>query len=308
MSRSLDALRVEALAKRYGKVEALRGIDLCVQAGEIFGFLGPNGAGKSTTIRVVLDLIRPTAGRAEVFGHDCQRESVEARRYIGYLPSDPLFPTGMSANEVFDYTSEVRGEPLDRSYLAGLVERLRLDPTRRVRDLSRGNRQKVGLVQALCTQAPLLILDEPTTGLDPLIQEEVERILREVADEGRTVFFSSHILSEVQSICTRATILREGLIIDTFDLAEQRRLAPVHIDVILDHPLEDGAAPPPAVRLLKRDGAHLVFEARNGAMDAFVKWLAQYRVEHLVAGEPTLEDLFIRYYEGEPAPEGETAR
>jgi ABC-2 type transport system ATP-binding protein len=304
------ALVVEGLAKRYGRVKALRGIDLRVEPGEIFGFLGPNGAGKSTTIRIMLDLIRPTAGHVSVFGHDCQLESVEARRHIGYLPSDPLFQNSMTAHDVFAYTAHLRGASLDSAYVDQLVERLQFDPSRRVRDLSRGTRQKVGLMQALITKAPLLVLDEPTTGLDPLVQEEVERILREVAAEGRTVFFSSHILAEVEAICTRATILRAGEVIDTFDLAEQRRLAPLHVEVTLDRPLEDGAAAdaPASARLLEQDGPHLLFEVHDSGIDALVKWLAQRHVERLIARESTLEDLFIRYYEGSPAAEAHEER
>jgi ABC-2 type transport system ATP-binding protein len=296
------ALLVERLAKRYGKVEALRGIDLRVEPGEIFGFLGPNGAGKSTAIRIVLDLIRPTAGRAAVFGHDCQRNAVEARGYIGYLPSDPLFPSGMTAYEVFEYTAAIRRQSVDRSYVDQLVERLQLNPTRNVRELSRGNRQKVGVVQALMTKPPLLILDEPTTGLDPLVKEEVERVLLEVAGEGRTVFFSSHILGEVESICTRATILREGLIADTFDLAEQRRLAGLHVEVTLDGTSGSRslAGLPTSARVIERDGRRFVFETHDEGMDTLVKWLAQHTVERLIVREPTLEDLFIRYYEASP--------
>ncbi|MFN8583937.1 MAG: ATP-binding cassette domain-containing protein [Dehalococcoidia bacterium] len=304
------ALLIEGLTKRYGDVEALRGIDVRVERGEVFGFLGPNGAGKSTTIRLILDLIRPTAGRIAVFGVDCQRAAVEARRSIGYLPSDPTYPNGMTAAEVFAYAAAVRRQPLDRPYVDGLVRRLQLDPTRHVRDLSRGNRQKVGLIQALSTRAPLLILDEPTTGLDPLVQEEVEGILRDVAAEGRTVFFSSHILAEVEAICSRATILRGGLVVDTFDLAEQRRLAPLRVEVILDRPLEDAATAtlPASVRLLEHEGARLVFESHDEGMDGLVKWLARYHVERLISREPTLEDLFIRYYHAQDGaqdgPEG----
>jgi ABC-2 type transport system ATP-binding protein len=302
MSDGAPALLVEGLTKHYGRVQALQGIDLLVGTGEVFGFLGPNGAGKSTAIRIILDLIRPTLGRVAVFGHDCQRESVEARRQIGYLPSNPVFPSGMTGYEVCDYAASLRGHALDREYIEQLARRLQLDASRPVRDLSRGNRQKVGLVQALSMKPPLLILDEPTTGLDPLVQEEVERILREVAAEGRTVFFSSHILAEVEAVCSRATILREGRIVDTFDLAEQRRLAPLRVEVRLDTPPGDGlsASLPAAVRLLNQEGTHLLLETHDAAMDALIKWLARHHVARLTVREPTLEDLFIRYYERPP--------
>lgn len=295
----MDALRVERLTKHYGRVQALRGIDLQVHPGEIFGFLGPNGAGKSTAIRIAVDVIRPTSGYVEVFGIDAQRRSVEARRQLGYLPSEPAFPSGMTAAQVFDYFSAVRRQAPDRAYLAALVERLRLDTSRTVSMLSRGNRQKVGLVLALMHRAPLVILDEPTTGLDPLIQEEVEAILREVAADGRTVFFSSHILAEVESVCSRASIVRDGLIVDVFDLAEQRRLAPRLIDVtfVSAPPADAFGALPPDVRLTRQEGTLYSFEARDG-LDPLVKAIARFEVADLSVRQPSLEELFVGYYRG----------
>ena len=295
-----DALLVESLVKRYGTVQALRGIDLQVRPGEIFGFLGPNGAGKSTTIRIVLDLIRPTAGRVSVFGVDANHDSVRARRQIGYLQSDPELPTGLNAAEVFDYFAAVRGGPLDRAYLADLIERLDLDTSRNVKTLSRGNRQKVGLVLALMFKPPLVILDEPTTGLDPLVQEEVERILREVAAEGRTVFFSSHILAEVETICSRASIVRAGEIVDVFDLAEQRRLAPRLVDVTFAAPLPSDAFTvlPGSVTVTSRGERTISFQTSDG-IDWLVKQIAAYEVSDLSVRQPSLEELFVGYYRGE---------
>ncbi|MGE3960968.1 MAG: ABC transporter ATP-binding protein [Dehalococcoidia bacterium] len=295
-----DALEVESLVKHYGPVRALRGIDLQVRAGEIFGFLGPNGAGKSTAIRIVLDLIRPTAGRVSVFGIDANRDAVRARRQLGYLQSDPELPSGLTAAEVFEYFAAVRGGPLDRAYLAGLIERLDLDTSRNVRALSRGNRQKVGLVLALMFRPPLVILDEPTTGLDPLVQEEVERILREVAAEGRTVFFSSHILAEVETICSRASIVRNGEIVDVFDLAEQRRLAPRLVDVTfaVPPPADAFAALPSGVTLTGRSERTISFRTADG-IDWLVKQIAAFEVADLSVRQPSLEELFVGYYRGE---------
>ncbi|MBI5949451.1 MAG: ABC transporter ATP-binding protein [Chloroflexi bacterium] len=297
------AIEIRELVKDYGRVHALRGINLRVETGEIFGFVGPNGAGKSTTIRVMLDLIRPTSGSATVFGQDCQRDSVLARRLIGYLPSSPVFPPRMSANDVFAHIAAVRGEHLDEAYRDELTRRLRLDSTRSVDTLSRGNRQKVGLIQALLPRPPLLILDEPTTGLDPLIQAEVEDILREAKARGTTVFFSSHILEEVEHICTRAAIVREGRIVDVFDLAEQRRLAPIHVEVTFGQAPRAGAFDGlgEGVRLLSLAGRRATFEV-HGSIDGLVKRLAAHTVDHLVARETTLEELFIQHYRGdEPA-------
>ncbi|GMU40732.1 MAG: ABC transporter ATP-binding protein [Chloroflexota bacterium] len=300
MAAATEALRVDRLVKHYGSVQALRGIDLQVHPGEVFGFLGPNGAGKSTLIRVVLDLIRPTSGAVSVFGHDCQRDATEARRRLGYLPSDPQLPPRMTALQVFDYLDGVRGTPADRAYRDTLIERLALDPTRNVGTLSRGNRQKVGVVQALMHRPALAILDEPTTGLDPLVQEEFEAIVRETAADGRTVFFSSHILAEVEALCHRAAVVREGRIVDVFDLAEQRRLAARQVEVTFaaPPPPDAFATLPPSVRVLEVSGARVRFQVMDGA-DALVKALAQFEVHDLIAREPTLEELFLGYYRGE---------
>lgn len=296
----MDALRVDGLAKSYGAVQALRGIDLAVAPGEVFGFLGPNGAGKSTTIRIAVDLIRPTAGSVTIFGIDAQRDSVAARAKAGYLQSDPTMPSGMTATEVFDFYSRVRGESPDRAYLDSLIERFSLETSRRVSALSRGNRQKVGLIIALMHRAPLIILDEPTTGLDPLVQEEVEQALREVAADGRTVFFSSHILAEVESICSRAAIVRDGLIVDVFDLAEQRRLAARRIEVSFAEPPSEAAFAglPSGVDVTSRAGRRVTLETHDG-IDALVKFLAQFEVTDLSIRQPTLEELFVGYYRGE---------
>lgn len=299
----MDALRFEALTKHYGPIQALRGIDLQVAPGEVFGFLGPNGAGKSSALRIMVDAIRPTAGHVAVFVIDTQRHSVEACRLMGYLPSDPAFPAGMSAAQVFDYFSKVRGSAPDRAYLDGLIERLKLDPGRRVADLSRGNRQKVGLILALMHRLPLMVLDEPTTGLDPLIQEEVEAILREVAADGRTVFFSSHILAEVESICSRASIVRDGLIVDVFDLAEQRRLAPrlVLASFVEPLPVDAFRSLPDAVEVSLRGPQHIAFRTTDG-IDWLVKELARYKLADLTVRQPSMEEMFVGYYRADDAP------
>ncbi|MDA1010923.1 MAG: ABC transporter ATP-binding protein [Chloroflexi bacterium] len=298
----MDAVRIESLRKDYGNVQALRGIDLQVAPGEVFGFLGPNGAGKSTAIRIMVDVIRPTAGSVKVFGVDAQQDSVGARRMMGYLPSDPAFPAGMTAAQVFEYFSSVRGVAADRSYLGTLIERLELDTARRVTELSRGNRQKVGLILALMHRAPLVVLDEPTTGLDPLIQEEVERILREVAADGRTVFFSSHILAEVESICSRASIVRDGLIVDVFDLAEERRLAPRLVRADFAEPLPASAFTtlPPGLEVTERSAQSISFRTADG-VDWLTKELSHYQVVDLSVRQPSLEELFVGYYRSDDA-------
>lgn len=290
------AIRFEGLVKSYGDVRALDGIDLEVPRGEIFGFLGPNGSGKTTAIRVLMDLIRPNAGRAEVLGFDAQRDTVEVRRRCGYLPGDLALYDALSVDACLDLVAALRCG-VDERYRDQLCERLQLDRTRRVGDLSRGNYQKVGLVIALMAKPDVLVLDEPTNALDPLVQEEVEAILREAVDEGRTVFFSSHVLAEVEQIARRVAMLRSGRIVAVNDLAEQRRLAPRRVTVTFEE------APPagsfdrvPGVRLVSLEGRDAVFETHD-AMHALVQALAEHRVHTLETHEVTLEELFLSYYQ-----------
>jgi ABC-2 type transport system ATP-binding protein len=288
--------------KRFGRVEALAGVDLVVRRGAVFGFLGPNGAGKTTAIRILLDLIRPSAGSVRVFGVDCQRDTVAAHRLLGYLPAEPAFPS-MTAGRYFEYVTRLRGGRVDGDYLARLVGRLELDLDRPIRALSRGNRQKVGLVQALMHRPDLVVLDEPTSGLDPLMQEVVEETLRDYAAEGRTVFFSSHVLAEVEQICDHVAMLRRGRVVDVFALEEQRRLAPHIVTVTFAVPPPPGAFEGLAgVRELEPSGAERRFEVRDG-MDALVKRLAAFPILTLDSREPSLEELFLSLY-GHEEPAG----
>ena len=290
------AIRFEGLVKTYGDVRALDGIDLTVPRGEVFGFLGPNGAGKTTAIRILMDLIRPSAGRAEVLGFDAQRDTLEVRRRCGYLPGDLELYNSLTVDACLDLVASLRGD-VDPRYRGELVERLRLDTGRRIGALSRGNRQKVGLTIALMAKPELVVLDEPTNGLDPLVQDEVEAILREVVADGRSVFFSSHVLAEVEQIARRVAMLRGGRIVAVSDLAEQRRLAPRRVTVAF-------AEPPPAsafaeldgVRLVSLEGCDAVFETHD-EMHALIQALATQRVRTLETHEITLEELFLSYYE-----------
>ena len=206
---STPAIEAVQLGKQYrGGVRALADVDLAVPAGTIYGLLGQNGAGKTTLIRILLDMIRPSDGSARILGYDCQAEGVEARSHVGYLPSDARFYSSMTGRDTFDFVAGVRGIRPDEAYLDSLIERLALDPDRAIHTLSRGNHQKVGLIAALLAQPEVVILDEPTSGLDPLAQDTVLDIVREVAASGRTVFFSSHILSEVERVCDHVAVLR----------------------------------------------------------------------------------------------------
>ena len=204
------AIELRSVVKDYGRVRALRGIDLTVEAGQIFGFLGPNGAGKTTTIRILLDLIRPTSGTARVLGLDSQRDSVEVRRRCGYLPGDLRMYEGMRGSAFLDLIDSFRPQKRDPHYRRELLERLELDASMPIRALSKGNKQKLGLVQALMHRPDVLILDEPTSGLDPLVQQEVAKLLEEAVADGRTVFFSSHVLPEVERLSHAVAIIRQG--------------------------------------------------------------------------------------------------
>ena len=294
---AVPAIEFRDVTKSYGPVRALDGVDLQVRRGEIFGFLGPNGAGKTTAIRILVDLLRPDRGTVSVLGLDAQAEGVEVRRRIGYLAADRQLYEQLTAQQLFDYVDAIRAGAVDRDYLQSLVDQLDLECDRRIGTLSSGNRQKVGLIQALMARPEVVILDEPTSGLDPLMQEVLEKILREVATDGRTVFFSSHVLAEVERLCDRAAILRAGRIVDVFNLAEQRRLAPRRVEVTFD------VAPPPdaftaitGVDVKATRGATVVLDVRDG-FDALVKHLARYTVEHLESQQPTLEEMFLSHYE-----------
>ncbi len=313
MSESPSAIVFRGVVKRFGDATALRGVNLDVPHGEIFGFLGPNGAGKTTALRLLMDFIRPTAGAIEVLGYDARRQSVEVRRNVGYLPSDPAMYGDMTAREYLDYITELRGGREDTPYRRALVAHLQLDEDRKIGALSRGNRQKIGLVQALMTRPPVVILDEPTTGLDPLMQDVVADTLQNCVKDGSTVFFSSHLLAEVEQVCTRVAMLRAGQVVDVIDLAARRRLAPRRIRVTFV------TAPPPhafdgieGLRLVTskaaEPGRELAFELR-GPVDPLLKRIAQFEVADIDTQELTLEEVFLSYYgDGPGSPSGHGRR
>lgn len=298
------AIELRGVVKDYGPVRALRGIDLAVEPGQIFGFLGPNGAGKTTTIRILLDLIRPTAGEARVLGFDCQRDSLEVRRRVGYLPGDLRLYEGMRVRQFLDLIDSFRPDKRDPRLRAELLERLALDPSPAIRTLSKGNKQKLGLIQALMHRPELLVLDEPTSGLDPLVQQEVARLLEEAASEGRTTFFSSHVLPEVERLSHAVAIIRDGLIVAVEDIARLKARS-VHV-------LEITFAEPPPLHLFRLPGVHEVRRDGNtvhvwarDSLDAVIKAIAQHRVVDLRTEQPSLEDIFLAYYARDDAVEEE---
>jgi ABC-2 type transport system ATP-binding protein len=294
---SEPAIAVSGLVKDFGRARALDGLTLSVDKGEIVGFLGPNGAGKTTTLRILFDLLRPTTGKASVLGHDCQADSVRARRMMGYLPGDLRLYEGLTGQETIDYFSRLRGQAVDAEFLHSLVERLALDTTRRVSAYSKGNRQKLGLVLALMHQPPVLVLDEPTSGLDPLVQEAVAQLLFEMAGRGHTVFFSSHVLSEAERMCHRVAFLRQGRLIAFEDVAAIKGRSLHIIEVTFAQPVPPDAFQVPGVREVERDGNMVHLEVREH-LDEALKAIARHPVIDLRTEQPSLEEVFLAFYEG----------
>jgi beta-exotoxin I transport system ATP-binding protein len=304
---SVPAIELQGVVKDYGQVRALRGIDLSVEAGQIFGFLGPNGAGKTTTMRILLDLIRPTAGTARVLGLHAQRQSLEVRRRVGYLPGDLRLYEGMRGQDFLDLVDSFRPDKRNPAYRRRLLEQLDLDPSLTIRTLSKGNKQKMGLVQALMHQPDLLILDEPTSGLDPLVQQQVAELLEEAVADGRSVFFSSHVLSEVERLSHAVAIIRSGSLVAVEDIARLKGRS-VHILEVTF------AAPPPAdlfalpgVRELRRDGNTVHVQSRD-SLDAVIKAIGRQQVVDLRTEQPSLEDIFLAYYSGTESEEQSDAK
>jgi ABC-2 type transport system ATP-binding protein len=286
------AIRVEGLTKQFGDVLALDRLDLAVECGEVFGFLGPNGAGKTTTIRLLLHLIRPTAGRAWVMGIPVD-DVARAHRRLGYVPGDVALWPQLTGLEVLHLLGNLSGG-VDEDYRDDLLRRLDLDPSRRIRTLSKGNRQKVALVAALMHRPDVLLLDEPTSGLDPLVQAEFAQIVREAVARGQTVFLSSHVLEEVQEICTRVAILRAGRLVIVSTLAELRHRDVAVFDVVMDGPAESFAAVPGVVGERRLDGATRL--SVRGSPAPLLAELGRRRVISLTSHEPDLEEVFLGLY------------
>jgi ABC-2 type transport system ATP-binding protein len=291
-----QAIRTEKLTKTYGrKGRGIEAVDLTVEEGEIFGFLGPNGAGKTTTIRTLLGFMRPTGGRAEVFGLDTQRESVEVRARVGNLPGEFALEDRTTGEGMLRFFARLRGVG-HLGYARELAERFGADLQRPMRRLSRGNKQKIGLIQAMFHRPPLLILDEPTGGLDPLVQEEFLDVVEETKAEGRTVFFSSHVLSEVERVCDRVGIIRGGVLVDVEPTHRLVDKAFRHVTLTFAGPVDGKPfAALPGVEGFKADGAKLSFTLYSEP-DALVKLAAEHRLVALEYERPSLEEIFLTYY------------
>jgi ABC-2 type transport system ATP-binding protein len=295
---------VRGLVKTFGATRALDGVDLEVIAGEVHGFLGPNGAGKSTTIRVLLGLLRRDAGEVRVLGGDPWDDAVDLHARLTYVPGDVHLWPNLSGGEAIDLLGSLRGG-LDRRRRDDLIERFALDPTKRCSTYSKGNRQKVALVAGLAADVELYLLDEPTSGLDPLLMRTFQDVIGEVRAAGRTVLLSSHILGEVEALCDRVSIIRDGRIVESGPLDALRHLTRTTVSLRTAEPVP-GLADLPGVHDLQVDGLHATFDVEPGHLDDLLAHLGAVEVVSLVASPPTLEQLFLRHYDMR-TPSGEQA-
>jgi ABC-2 type transport system ATP-binding protein len=297
----VPAVSTDKLTKQFGHTVALDELELTIEQGDVFGYLGPNGAGKSTTIALLLGLMRPTSGGARIFDLDVWRDAPAVHRRLAYVPSESELWPSLTGAEVLEFLGNIHGS-VDRAYRDELVQRFELAPDKKIRAYSHGNKQKVLLIAALASRADLLLLDEPTTGLDPLMEQVFRTCVREAHDRGQTVLLSSHVLSEVEAVCDRVAMLRAGRIIETGRLDVLRGLAALHVAAELDGP------PPDLSRLegvsnVSVDGANVECDV-TGSMEPLVQALAAVGVRRMTTREPSLEELFVARYGDAPAPAG----
>jgi ABC-2 type transport system ATP-binding protein len=294
-------IETEGLTKSYGSKRGIVDVTFQVEEGEVFGFLGPNGAGKTTTIRLLMALLRADAGRARIAGLDCWQQSLAIKRLIGYVPGEPSLDPNLTGGQILEYFAHLRGG-VDQGYLKQLIERFELDTSRKFRQYSTGNKRKVVVIQAFMHRPRVLILDEPTSGLDPLNQQEFDLMVKEAREQGRTVFLSSHVLSEVEKTCSRVGIIRDGRLVRIGDVAELKAIKRYEVTITFA-----SAVPVEAFKRLEGvteveplNHGHGVRLTMQGPADAVIKAAAHYPVVSLTSYEPSLEDIFLRYYEESP--------
>jgi ABC-2 type transport system ATP-binding protein len=303
MSLVTAAISMSGLVKSFGSTRALDGLDLSVGVGEVHGLLGPNGAGKTTTIRILLGLLRADAGQVRLLGGDPWRDTVQLHRRLGYVPGDVILWPELTGGEVIDLLGRMRGG-LNPRRRADLLERFDLDPRKKCRTYSKGNRQKVALIAALASDVEMLLLDEPTAGLDPLMEAEFRKYIREERQDGCTVLLSSHILAEVEALCDRVTIIRHGRMVESGTLAEMRHFTWTSISAELAQP-PSGLQQLPGVHNLQVDATRVRCQVETDQLDALLQQLTRAGVRSLVSQPPTLEELFLRHYKIEgPADDG----
>lgn len=302
-------IQVQGLTKSYSGKRGITDVSFSVDEGEVFGFLGPNGAGKTTTIRLLMALLRADAGTARIAGLGCWEQSLEIKRLIGYVPGEPSLDPNLTGGQILEYFANLRGG-VDHAFLNQLIKRLDLDTSRKYRQYSSGNKRKVVLIQAFMHRPRLLILDEPTNGLDPLGQQEFDRMVRQVRDDGRTVFLSSHILSEVEQICSRVGIIREGRLVRIGGVAEVKDIKRYEITITFGDAVPAGAfeSLSGVEQVDTLAGGNALRITVQGSPDAVIKAAAQQRVLSLTSHEPSLEDIFLRYYQADGQAPKEAAR
>jgi ABC-2 type transport system ATP-binding protein len=293
-------IEVDSLTKSYGSKRGIIDVSFQVEEGEVFGFLGPNGAGKTTTIRTLMALLRADAGTARIAGMDVWQQSVEIKKLVGYVPGEPALDPNLTGGQIFEYFGHLRGG-IDQAYLKDLIKRFDLDPTRKFRQYSTGNKRKVVLIQAFMHRPRLLILDEPTSGLDPLNQQEFAHMVAEAREAGSTIFLSSHILSEVEQMCSRVGIIREGRLARVGGVTELKDIKRHEVIVTFANsvPAESFKTLAGVESVEALADGHTLRLTVSGGQDAVIKAAAQYSVVTLTSHEPSLEDIFLRYYEGD---------
>ncbi|QES51206.1 ABC transporter ATP-binding protein [Streptomyces venezuelae] len=299
------AIMLSDLRKSFGRVQALDGLHLTVETGEVHGFLGPNGAGKSTTIRVLLGLLRADGGSARLLGKDPWNQAVELHRRLAYVPGDVELWPNLTGGEAIDLLSRLRGS-LDKQRRDELIERFDLDPTKKGRTYSKGNRQKVAIVAALASDAELLLLDEPTAGLDPLMEVVFQDVILQAKAAGRTILLSSHILAQVEKLCDRVSIIRQGRVVQTGTLGEMRHLTRTTIEAETSAPVT-GLESLPGVHGLRTEGNRVHFAVDGAYLDTVIRRLSQFGLSSLVSHPPTLEELMLRHYGDQLAANGRAA-
>lgn len=286
-------IKIQDLTKYYGKVRGCENVNLQVEKGEIFGFLGPNGAGKSTTIRILLDFIRPTSGMAEIFGMDAQKESVEIKKRIGYVPTEVELYRNMTGGELLNYFEKIKGK---KAVLKeDFIQRFGLDPKMKIRKYSTGNKQKVAVIQSFMHEPDLLILDEPTLGLDPILQQEFYKILIEFKEKGKTIFISSHILPEIEKIADRVGIIKNGHLVDVKNIDDLRKSVIRRVEVTFEDESGKDKLPLNSVSGFKCNGPECKFKVR-GDINPILQSLAQTKVRDIIITYPNLEEVFFELY------------